>query len=772
MAKVVDGYEDRKTTTRLNGVDAVSFAVRKQAGGNTVAITDRINAVLAKNAGAFPDLTIKPIHEDARFIRSNLEDVRLNIIFGGVMAVLIVFVFMRDWRSTLITALALPTSVIATFFFMWAAGFTLNMMTLMAISLVIGILIDDAVVVRENIYRHMEQGEDPMTAARKGTAEIGLAVMATTFTILAVFLPVGFMSGLVGQFFKSFALTVAFAVAMSLVIAFTLDPMLSSRFVRYVPPEERVRTRMGRVLERWGHFYDRLDRQYFKVLRWALAHPFKVVAAALTVFVASLSTLSVIGTEFVPNEDRGEFVVMVELPPGISFDETVKSVSEVERVLLDTKEVRQVFTTVGTGGQMRKSQLRVLTTRKDERSIKLEDLKADLRTRLKAIPFAEIKVADPEFIQGAPYEPPINVYVRGNDMKELKRLSDELVAKIRAIPGAVDVGTTLVSGQPELVAHVDRARAADLGFSVGSVATEVRSMVEGLVPSKLREEDHEFDIRVRLAPEFRNDFIALAAAPIHAHGGAVVRTGDLVRMEPGVGPELDRSRAARAAGQNRCRPAGTRPWRRHRRRPESTGRELDPGHLPGGLCRRRGTDAGVGAGPDAGDAAGRHVHLHRARLAVRVVHGARDHHAGAPARAGGRAAHAARHRPSPRHARDDRHRDADGARDEERHSSGRSHEPVASPEGPRCHRSHPGSGPGPATADSHDDHGNGAGHVAVGVRTGRRRRIPGADVAGDDWRFDDIHTADAGRGAGRVPVARSPARAPPSLAQGADAHDG
>ena len=548
VAKVVDGYEDRTSTTRLNGVDAVSFAVRKQAGGNTVAITDRINAVLAKNAAAFPDLTIKPIHEDARFIRSNLEDVRLNIFFGGFMAVLIVFVFMRDWRSTLITALALPTSVIATFFFMWAAGFSLNMMTMMAISLVIGILIDDAVVVRENIYRHMEMGEDPMTAARKGTAEIGLAVMATTFTILAVFLPVGFMTGIVGQFFKSFALTVAFAVAMSLVIAFTLDPMLSSRFVRYVPPEERVRTRMGRLLERWGQAYDRLDRQYFKVLRWALTHPFKVVTAAIIVFVASLSTVSLIGTEFVPNEDRGEFVVMVDLPPGMAFDETVKSVGEVERALLDTPEVRQVFTTVGTGGQMRKSQLRVQTSRKDERHIKLEDIKADLRTRFKAIPFAEIKVADPEFMEGAPYEPPINLYVRGNDMTELKRLSDELVTRIRAIPGAVDVGTTLVSGQPELVAHVDRARAADLGFSVGSVATQVRSMVEGLVPSKLREEDHEFDIRVRLAPEFRNDFMALAAAPIHAQGGAVIRTGDLVRMEPGVGPSsIDREQRVRQA---------------------------------------------------------------------------------------------------------------------------------------------------------------------------------------------------------------------------------
>ena len=243
VGDVVDGYEDKTSTTRLNGADAVSFAVRKQSGANTVEIADKVDATLARLAPNFPALQIRPVHNDADFIKENVRDVRTHILFGGLMAVLIIFVFMRDWRSTLISALALPTSVIATFFFMWAVGFTINMMTLMALSLVIGILIDDAVVVRENIYRHMEHGEDAFTAARNGTSEIGLAVMATTFTILAVFLPVGFMTGIVGQFFKSFALTIAFAVSMSLLVAFTLDPMLSSRFVRYVPPEERMRTR-------------------------------------------------------------------------------------------------------------------------------------------------------------------------------------------------------------------------------------------------------------------------------------------------------------------------------------------------------------------------------------------------------------------------------------------------------------------------------------------------------------------------------------------------
>ncbi len=302
VGEVVDGYEDKSTTTRLNGADAVSFSVRKQSGANTVEIADRVEATLARLAPNFPALQVRPVHNDADFIKENVRDVRTHIFFGGLMAVLIIFIFMRDWRSTLISALALPTSVIATFFFMWAVGFTINMMTLMALSLVIGILIDDAVVVRENIYRHMERGEDSFTAARNGTAEIGLAVMATTFTILAVFLPVGFMTGIVGQFFKSFALTIAFAVAMSLLVAFTLDPMLSSRFVRYVPREERMRTRLGRVLEAWGRFYDRIDHKYQRVLGWAVRRPWSVLAIAATLFFASLSTLLVIGTEFVPAE--------------------------------------------------------------------------------------------------------------------------------------------------------------------------------------------------------------------------------------------------------------------------------------------------------------------------------------------------------------------------------------------------------------------------------------------------------------------------------------
>lgn len=548
VARVTDGYEERTSTTRLNGADAVSFSIKKQSGANTAAISERVHALLARVAPSFPGLEIRQVHDDAEFIRANIEQVREHIIFGGVMAVLVIFLFMRDWRSTLISALALPTSVIATFFFMWIAGFTFNMMTLMGLSLVIGILIDDAVVVRENIYRHMEQGHDPMTAAQRGTAEIGLAVMATTFTILAVFLPVGFMTGIVGQFFKSFALTIAFAVAMSLLVAFTLDPMLSSRFVRYVPPEERTRTRTGRLFERWGQAYDALDRKYHTVLGWALNHPWKTLAAAGAVFVLSLGTAGLMGTEFVPAEDRGEFQVIVDLPPGTSFDESVIAVAKIEQDIKAIPEVRQVFSTVGLNGEVRSSNIRVRTTKKDQRERGLAEIKAELRTKLASMPFVDAKVADPEFMQGAPYEPPINVFVRGDDLAELQRISNEIEARVRQIPGAVDIDTNLESGQPEVVAQVDRSRAADLGFNTGSIGLQLRGMVEGVVPTKLRDADREYDIRVRLAPEYRNDPDAILRTPLYSPTGAVVRAGDVARFAPAVGPSnIDREQRRRQA---------------------------------------------------------------------------------------------------------------------------------------------------------------------------------------------------------------------------------
>ena len=555
-ATVVDGYEDKTSTTRLDGADAVSFSVRKQSGANTVEIADRVEATLARARAELPALQIRPVHNDADFIKENVKDVRTHIIFGGLMAVLIIFVFMRDWRSTLISALALPTSVIATFFFMWAVGFTINMMTLMALSLVIGILIDDAVVVRENIYRHMEHGEDPFTAARKGTAEIGLAVMATTFTILAVFLPVGFMTGIVGQFFKSFALTIAFAVSMSLLVAFTLDPMLSSRFVRYIPPEERMRTRVGPRPRSVGPLL-RPHRSALPPRARLVDRPSvdRCSAIAAVVFFASLSTLGVIGTEFVPAEDRGQFEVIAELPPGTSFEQSVEIVAALEQQvqddsggpagLLDRRRQRR-----SAEGQPAESRRR-RSSERERGLVEHQGRRAAARSRrcrcIKSI------VTDPEFMQGAPTQAPLSVFVRGDDIDELQRLSDEIVAKIRQVPGTVDVDSTLESGQPEMVARVNREMAADLGFDVGSVAMQLRGMVEGVVPTQA----------ARGRQGIRHPRAARAGVPQRLPGDraraallAARRAGPHLRhRDDGAGhrPDQHRARAAPPPGEDRHR---------------------------------------------------------------------------------------------------------------------------------------------------------------------------------------------------------------------------
>jgi outer membrane protein TolC len=331
-------------------------------------------------------------------------------------------------------------------------------------------------------------------------------------------------------------------------VAFTLDPMLSSRFVRYVPPEERQRTRMGRWLEGWGRFYDRIDKRYHRVLGWAVQRPWQVIGLAAVVFFASLSTLTVVGTEFVPVEDRGQYEINVELPPGTSFEQGVEMVAAVEKQVQAIPEVRQVFSTVGVNGDPLRANLRVKTTSKTERERGLVAIKDETRQRVAEVPLLKAVVTDPEFMQGAPSQAPVSVYLRGDDMEALQRLSDEVTAKIRQVPGTVDVDSTLESGQPEMVARVNRELAADLGFDVGSVAMQLRGMVEGVVPTKLRDGDKEYDIRVRLAPEFRNDFQAISRAPLHSPGGALIRASDIATLEPAIGPtNIEREQRRRQA---------------------------------------------------------------------------------------------------------------------------------------------------------------------------------------------------------------------------------
>jgi multidrug efflux pump subunit AcrB len=314
VALVFDTFKDVRVDAGINLGKAVIFSIHRQSGSNTVMVARRVHAELQSLVSTLPKgVQITTLRDASTRILNSVRDVGDSLILGGILAIVVVFLFMLDWRSTIIAALALPTSVIATFALLHALGYSINLMTLLGLSLAIGFLIDDSVVVRESIFRRMEAGADPVTAAQLGTAEVGLAVNATTLTIVAVFVPVAFMSGAVGRFYQQFSLTVAAAVLVSLFVAFTLDPMLSSRFMQVFDKAQRRRTRIGRVFAGWTDLYDRLDRGYRGFLEWVLGHRGRVLAIALAIFLASLALLPFIGREFLAPVDSGEFNICMEM---------------------------------------------------------------------------------------------------------------------------------------------------------------------------------------------------------------------------------------------------------------------------------------------------------------------------------------------------------------------------------------------------------------------------------------------------------------------------
>lgn len=536
VARVEDGFVDARTRVRLNGVDSVTFEIQKQGGSNTVAIADRVYGVLdTLKATLPPDVKIVKAVDGSTFIRQNVADVTEAIVYGGLMAILVIFVFMLDWRSTLISSLALPTSVVTTFLAMSYLGFTFNIMSLLGLSLAIGLLIDDAVVVRENIYRHMEKGEDPITAAQRGTSEIGLAVMATTFTVVAVFVPVAFMGGVVGRMFRQFGLTVAAAVLVSLFISFTLDPMLSARVVKPIQPGHHERLKHHKVFGPVVRAFDALDHSYRGVLAWALGHRYTVVAAASLLFIASIALIPMMGKEFFGGTDRGEFRVNLEMPAGTSLDQMDQVTQQAEALIKQNAEVRDLFTTIGPSEEANKASIRVQTTKKEKRKVTQVQIQEDLRKRLAVIPALKYVVADIGFVEGPATELPITLYARGDDYRVLQRVARDGLDAIKTTRGTKDADMSYRAGKPETDLAVDRARAADLGVSVGSVAMTVRTALEGVVVAKYRDGDRDYDVRVQLPPEDRTTTDTLGELTVPATGRRMGSTATAMAGGQGQG---------------------------------------------------------------------------------------------------------------------------------------------------------------------------------------------------------------------------------------------
>ena len=444
---------------------------------------------------------------------------------------------MLDIRSTLISATALPTSIIGTFFIIYVAGYTLNMMTLLALSLSIGLLIDDAVVVRENIFKHLERGRTPMQAAIEGTKEIALVVFATTATVVAVFLPMAFVPGMVGQFFRQFGYTVIAAVVLSMFVAFTLDPMLSSRFSK--PLHAGGPESFAALKRPFRWFFAALDHTYRVILSWSLRHKLIVGVLAVASFFFGVVFLGgLTGADFVSPEDRGQFVVELELASGASLAETSRASALAEEELRRHPQVRTLFSTIGPLGEVNKARWRVVTSPKHERTEKLDDMKAAARAAVKKVlPTAKIAVTDIPFVEGAAAEAPIMINVRGTSYDEALPVARKIESILRLTQGLTDVNMRFSPGRPELQIEIDRARAAERGLAVAPLAMSLRAAMEGADGGNLRQGEDETPIKVRLAKIDRTRADALANILLPTPKGPV-RLGDVANFIRGEGPQV------------------------------------------------------------------------------------------------------------------------------------------------------------------------------------------------------------------------------------------
>lgn len=506
VAIVSDGVKEQESLTRVNGKIAVGLNIIKQSGSNTVEVAHGVAEQIDRLKKEIPEgVSINLAQNNSTFIEDSVNDVLFDILYGGLLAVIVIYLFLANFRATVISGLALPASIIASFIIMFALGFTLNMMSLLALSLAVGLLIDDAIVVIENIYRHMAQGETPMEAAKSASEEIGLAVMATTFTIVAVFVPVAFMPGIVGRFFFEFGITISAAVLVSLFVAFTLTPMLSSKWLRR---EDEELSAKGNILNRslyyFNHFFEIMSNKYERSLLWSLTHRKTIVAAATAIFIISFLLMRMLGSEFFPESDRSEFNVVINTPPGSSLVQTSEICEEVEAYLRSKPEVVTVLTNIGSGNDpVTKANIyvKLVPTRERKKSDKL--LMDEIRQQAKNIAGASLSFQ----IQGVGGggEKPVTLSIRGADLKKLEEIAAKVEAIVKSTPGAVDVENSLELSKPELRINIDREKASDLAISPFLVASTVRAMVDGNVATQFKEGDEQIDVRVRLKKSDRKN---------------------------------------------------------------------------------------------------------------------------------------------------------------------------------------------------------------------------------------------------------------------------
>jgi len=572
IGRAEDGTEERRSIARFNGVPAVGMGIQKQSGTNTVAVADRVKKEVERiNRTLPPGMKINVSVDQSVFIVRSINEVQHHLILGSLFAVLAVFLFLKNIRTTLISAVALPVSIISTFAIINAFNFTFNNMTMLALSLSVGLLIDDAIIVIENIYRHVEEGMAPMEAAKFATSEIGLAVMATTLAIVAIFLPVAFMKGIIGRFFLQFALTIVFAVLVSLLVSFTLTPMMASIFLKPHPsPAGGAATRATKV-SLWTKSGDFLEKQYKgletfyrRVLEFSLHYRKSMLVGALIIFVLSVMLAAFgLGKEFLPPEDQGNFIVRMEAPIDYSVEQVERYFGETEKMVRDIPGVKSVFYVQGAQGYANRANIMVTLLPKAERKNSQEDIKKIARAKLKQIPGMKASAEDISLVGGGIRQVPIQYSIRGQDLDALQTYARQISAEFAKLPGIVDVDTSLEVGKPEFKVYIDRDKAADLGVDVATIAEAINMLIGGeLDISRYKDEKKgkRYDIRVRLNPEDRESSSTMQRIYIRARDGKLVELGNVVKVQEGTGPSVinrvDRQRAITVFASLEGKPLG------------------------------------------------------------------------------------------------------------------------------------------------------------------------------------------------------------------------
>jgi hydrophobic/amphiphilic exporter-1 (mainly G- bacteria), HAE1 family len=554
VATVEAGAADRRSAALYNGREAIGLDIVKSKGYSTTTVSDGIKARLPALRAALPKgTTIEVVRDAGTRVRNSVRNVQEALVEGALLTVLVVFLFLNSWRSTVITGLALPVSVLASFVPLWILGFTLNTMSLLGLSLAIGILIDDAIVVRENIVRHIELGKDHMTASHEGTEEIGLAVAATTFSIVAVFVPVGFMSGFAGEWFKPFAITIAAAVLVSLFVSFSLDPMLSAYWPDPQIEAHERRNPIARALDRFNQWFDRQAQRYRRGIGWALDHRKSMIALAFGTFVAAIALqVAVGGFGFVPNSDRSELTVSVEAPPGSSLDYTRVVTEQVAKAIRAHPEVVYTYTTVGSAsgsGSVDVGSVYIRLKPKVDRSINQQQFGMLLRRELRARADVNAYLLEAGGPGGG--MKPLQLQLQGDDQAVLTQLADSIAKLVRTVPGAVDVGLSTKGDKPELKISINRGLAGSLGVTVGQIAQALRPAFAGVDAGNWVDPTGETRyVRVRLPAAMRESPADISRIPVVLQGGAtgpaVVRLGQIASITSSTGPaqidHLDRRR--------------------------------------------------------------------------------------------------------------------------------------------------------------------------------------------------------------------------------------